>query len=46
MHQSSRPLPVTAMKMLSLLKLTVSEEQEEGGLRETSSTFKPDELEL
>ena len=33
MHQSSRTILVTAMQMLSLLKLTVSEKQEEGGLR-------------
>ena len=34
MKQSSRTLLITTMEMLSLLKLTVSEEQEEeGGLR-------------
>jgi hypothetical protein len=32
MHQGSRIIVTTAMQMLSLLKLTVSEEQE-GGLR-------------
>jgi hypothetical protein len=33
MQQSSRTIVTTAMQMLSLLKLTVSEEQDEGGLR-------------
>jgi hypothetical protein len=32
-HQSSRTMLTTAMQMLSLFKLTVSEEEEEGGLR-------------
>ena len=32
-HQSSRTILTTAMQMLSLFKLTVSEEEEEGGLR-------------
>ncbi|MFL6523703.1 MAG: hypothetical protein ACJ71B_09520 [Nitrososphaera sp.] len=31
MQQSSRTIVTTAMQMLSLLKLTVSEEQEEEG---------------
>jgi hypothetical protein len=33
MQQSSRIILITAEEMLSLLKLTVSEEQEKGGLR-------------
>ena len=33
MPQSSRTILITAVQMLSLLKLTVSEEQEEGGLK-------------
>ncbi len=33
MQQSSRIILITDEEMLSLLKLTVSEEQEKGGLR-------------
>jgi hypothetical protein len=33
MPQGSRTILITAMQVLSLLKLTVSEEHEKGGLR-------------